>query len=492
MIKFENISFQYGEEETTANGIHDINITINTGEFVVICGKSGCGKTTLTRIINGLIPHFYEGRLTGKVTIDGQEVGKEPLSKIARSVGSVFQNPRSQFFNVNTTGELAFGCENLGLETEEIWRRIKEATEKFDISHLLDRSIFELSGGEKQRIACASIYAVHPDVFVLDEPSSNLDAESIERLRQVLLKLKKEGKTIVVSEHRLYYLAGLMDRLVYMNNGCIERVYSADEISLFKKEELEEKGLRCLEPNKITNNQHRLKPEPGEVLKICPMICEYNRKTILSIPELTLNKGEIIAVIGPNGAGKSTFAGCLCGIQKHKGKVFMNNKSVNPKERLRNSYMVMQDVNHQLFTESVLEEVTLGTKKISREAAQNILDGLDLHDYVERHPLTLSGGQKQRVAIAGAICAEKHFLIYDEPTSGLDFHSMRTTCNLIRTASKDTFLSIVITHDLEFIMECCTSILHICAGRIFDYYPLNETGLRKVKDFFKTDSYGIG
>jgi energy-coupling factor transporter ATP-binding protein EcfA2 len=484
MIKIDKVSFCYGEDTKADNGIRDISLAIRTGEFVVLCGKSGCGKTTLTRIINGLIPHFYEGQLTGTVHIDDYEVTKEPLARTAGRVGSVFQNPRSQFFNVDTTGELAFGCENMGIAADEIWKRIEDATARFELAHLRERSIFELSGGEKQRIACASVYAVHPDIIVLDEPSSNLDAPSVEKLRQVLQKLKEEGKTIVISEHRLHYLAGLADRFIYMENGCITYTFQAEEMWSMRERELAEKGLRCLNIKSIKKQEGGIQRLTGEKLSICSLVCKYSGKPVLDVPELCIHKGEILAIIGPNGAGKSTFAGCLCGIIKHKGRFDISGKPVRAMERLKNSYMVMQDVNHQLFTESVLEEVTLGAKDKNAEEARAVLAELELENREDSHPLALSGGQKQRVAIAGAMCAGKQFLIYDEPTSGLDFVSMRSTCRLIRKAAKSAFLSAIITHDIEFILECCTAVLYISGGTVCDYYPLDETGVSKVKDFF--------
>ncbi|MDL2288176.1 ABC transporter ATP-binding protein [Oscillospiraceae bacterium OttesenSCG-928-F05] len=483
MVEIKHFSFRYGEDASAASSLRDVCLTIASGEFVVLCGKSSCGKTTLTRAVNGLIPHFYEGALTGEVLVNGENVTSQPLAKTAQLVGSVFQNPRSQFFNVDTTSELAFGCENLGLPVPEIWDRVAEASAALDVDRLMDRSIFELSGGQKQRIACASVCAVRPDVFVLDEPSSNLDVAGVEQLRKVLSRLKADGKTILISEHRLHYLADLADRFVYIEDGHIAGEYTQREMKAMPPTSLAELGLRRL-------SLEGLEPSlPGRAfsdafLSIRNLTCRYGGCTVLQIPALDLRKGDIIAVVGHNGAGKSTLAGCLCGMTKHKGTVNLGGKPMKAHARVVESYMVMQDVNHQLFTESVKDEVTLGARQIQPEVVEQTLEQMGLGALVNAHPLALSGGQKQRVAIAGAMCAGKRLLVYDEPTSGQDYRNMMATCGLIGRAAQNAFLSLVITHDLEFILACCNSVLELADGKVAGYYPLDGDGVWRVKKHF--------
>ena len=217
MIELKDVSFTY-ESGETENNLSHINLTIQDGETILLCGESGCGKTTLTRLINGLIPHYYGGKLTGQVLLDGKELKDYPLYQIGQRVGSVFQNPRTQFYNVDTTSEIVFGCENMALPVPEMRKRLEETAHSLKLEKLLNRSLFALSGGEKQKIACAGVSIMEPDVLVMDEPSSNLDASSILDLRSILAFWKSQGKTIIVSEHRLYYLRGLADRFIYMGD----------------------------------------------------------------------------------------------------------------------------------------------------------------------------------------------------------------------------------------------------------------------------------
>lgn len=223
MIHMDHVTFTY--QSDAAGGVRDIDLTIPEGQVAVLCGESGCGKTTV-RLINGLIPHYFEGKLSGSVHVGGKDVARQALWDTARQVGSVFRNPRSQFFNVDTTSEITFGCENLGMPREEILGRLAHTVSALKLEKLLDRSIFELSGGEKQKIACAGAFMMAPQVFVLDEPSSNLDADAILDLRQVIAYLKSLGKTVVLSEYRLYYLQGVADRYIYMKDGRIRGDYT--------------------------------------------------------------------------------------------------------------------------------------------------------------------------------------------------------------------------------------------------------------------------
>jgi len=236
-IELQNISVRYCENQKPI--LENISLNVEQGEFIVLCGSSGCGKTTVTRIINGLIPEFYSVyELKGEIKIFGNSIQGKTISEIGMNVGTVFQNPKSQFFNLDTSNELAFGCENLNLNRSEILSRVKKTVTDMDLESLINRDIFELSGGEKQRIACGSIISMHPEILVMDEPTSNLDRDSIEKLKLILLNLKSSGFTIVLSEHRLYWLKDLADRFIYLREGRISEIYSFDEIYNKTEEEL--------------------------------------------------------------------------------------------------------------------------------------------------------------------------------------------------------------------------------------------------------------
>lgn len=298
MIELKDINFSYGEEsaqteyKTSKNGIRNINLNIADGEMIVLCGPSGCGKTTFTRLLNGLIPHYYEGKLEGEILVDGEEISQKPLYETSKTTGSVFQNPRSQFFNVDTTSEITFGCENLGVDEEEIKQRLKEVTDQFELDDLLDRNIFHLSGGQKQKIACAGVSIMHPDIFVLDEPSSNLDTASIEMLRKILRFWKEQGKTIIISEHRLYYLTGLADRYIYMENGEIQLDEYAAVFQKYSTEWFNDKGLRRLE-----EESNYFKKSENESLNESITLKDFRLKEVAEVLKFLKEEGKSVFVI---------------------------------------------------------------------------------------------------------------------------------------------------------------------------------------------------
>jgi energy-coupling factor transport system ATP-binding protein len=472
VIKIQNVTFHYGE--THEQCLRNFSMHIKKGECVLLCGESGCGKTSVTRLINGLIPHFYEGDFSGKVTVAGRDLATTKPDELASVVGSVFQNPRSQFFNLDTTGEIAFGCENLGLPPAEIKERVHNAARTLGIEKLLDRNIFALSGGEKQLIAIASAYALSPDIFVFDEPSSNLDWNACKELALLIKMLKEQGKTIVIAEHRLYYLAGIYDRTVYMRDGEVVPT--------------EQDTLRAINLDDLRPTAKPAKSSPPS-LNANRLSAFYKRGVpVLRDISFAAAPGEVIGIIGGNGVGKSTLARALCGLHKRSaGTITLDGASVRTSKRAGLFYLVMQESGYQLFTDSVENELLLSKNKKCLPTGEKviaILSDLSLTEYKDRHPISLSGGQKQRTAIGTAMAYDARILIFDEPTSGLDYRNMRRVVAVIEQLRAEGKIIFIITHDYELLLEAATRALVLEGGALKNDFPLNADNLYKVREIF--------
>ena len=459
MISFQNVSFTYAESGD--GGVVDLNLIIRSGECVLLCGPSGCGKTTVTRLANGLIPHFFHGNLSGQVSVNGMDTRETEIAALSDAVGTVFQNPRTQFFNTDTDSEIVFGLENRGIPRETLRSRLDELTEELHLSKLRGRNIFELSGGEKQLLAFASVYAMNPQVYVLDEPSANLDHEAMGRLRKILETVKREGHTVLIAEHRLSYLYGLADRIVYLKAGCIERVFTAAEFVGLSESERIAMGLRsiCSEEIRIPE---RTFMQPDSSLAVCHLSVNRKKQPILHDLSLSANDGDIIGIVGKNGSGKSTLCSSLCGLlPTARGEVIFRGRKLSRSARTKQFGMVMQDVNHQLFSDSVKNECLSADPNATDQEIENLLNSFDLLDCIDRHPLTLSGGQRQRLAICQAIMGKKKFLIFDEPTSGLDFRHMCQVTEWLKQLAQHGYILFVVTHDYEFLNRACNCYVRI-------------------------------
>ena len=482
MIELKNIIFSYDGQE--GGGLHDVNLTIQDGECILLCGGSGCGKTTVTRLINGLIPRFYAGELTGSVLVDGKNVNDFPMYELAEHIGSVFQNPRTQFFNVDSNSEIAFGLENEACPPSELQERVDTTMEDLKIQNLCNRSLHELSGGEKQKIAFASVYAMNPAIYLLDEPSSNLDMDAIKDLREHLRLIKEQGKTILIAEHRLYYLMDIVDRIVFLEQGKIKGIYTPQEFQKIPDTQREAMRLRAADLTSVHSENSR-SMQAAPVLELKNVSLFYKKQAVLENISLRAGFGEIIGIVGHNGAGKTTFARALCGLHKNvTGDFLWNGQPQDRKQRLKCSYMVMQDVNYELFADSVKAECSFGIHNPDEALIESTMEKLGLTPYQDKHPNTLSGGQKQRVAVAVSMICKKELLAFDEPTSGLDYDSMAQVAGLVKELASMGKIIFIVTHDYEFVCQTCTRVLHVGHGERCEEIVVSPTKEKELKELF--------
>lgn len=459
MIQIQDVSFEYEKEQGT---LSHVDLQFPQGECILLCGESGCGKTTITKLINGLIPHFVEdGILMGHTEVNGMNVSETEMYRLAEQVGSVFQNPKSQFFHMDSNSEIVFGLENAGTPPEMIKERLDSTVSALKIRSLLDRNIFSMSGGEKQTLAFASVYAMNPGIFVLDEPTANLDADAIEILRQKIRQIKKEGRTVIVAEHRLYFLTDLIDRAIFLQKGKIVKSFTREEFCALSEEERVRMGLRSLSHPKLQLPEAD-GPGAAKGISVEDLTCGFGKQNVFEHIGFSVRPGEILGVIGHNGAGKTTLTRSLCGLHKEKsGTVRLDGQPLKAKQRNKVSFCVMQDVNHQLFSDSVWSECELSLPGGSPERIEEVLRAFDLLEYKDRHPMALSGGQKQRLAVATAVLSNKRLLVFDEPTSGLDYRHMLEVSSMIGDLRDEERYMIIVSHDLEFLSRTCDKIFNM-------------------------------
>ena len=455
MIQLKDVSFHYADSK---EGVSSINLTVKEGECIVLTGPSGGGKTTIARLINGLAPSYYAGILSGSITLNNKDLSQMEQFIIAKQVGSIFQDPKSQFFSSELAGEVAFACENYGFSAEEIRTRTDNAITSLTLDKLRTRNLDELSSGEKQKVAIASVYALSPKIYVCDEPTANLDKKGTEELALILKQLKEAGYTIIVAEHRLSWLIGIADRFVYIRNGKIMWERSTEKMQKLSKEEIEAYGLREISEKKERNFSVPLPYEPPfSGLCVKQLCCKRKKDEIFTNISFTAQEGHVTAITGHNGIGKTSLALVLAGLWKeNKGEVYINGKRARGRERRKQIWYSSNDAETQIFTNSVSEEVLLNLKRSEAkiEKARDLLKRLGLYQYKDVHPAALSGGQKQRLAIACGLLSDRRILIFDEPTSGLDGGNMKIIADVLREAAEQDKVIIVITHDDELLCYC--------------------------------------
>ena len=456
MVEIENLSLSYGNNKKV---LKNISLNIKKGECILLTGKSGSGKSSIINSINGLAVRYDGASIDGSIRIGNKYIKNLKLYEISMLVSSVFQNPKTHFFNVNTTLELLFYLENIGLSRYEMDKRLTEMLNLFPIEHLLNRDIFKLSGGEKQILCIAASYISGTEIIVLDEPSSNLDEENIKVIKEMLVQLKDKGKTLIISEHRIFYLMDIIDKIFLIKDGEIQSEYTKIDFMKFSTKKLNELGLRDKIKTKLTV------PEIKNSGNFNVKNIEFKFNGVdnkLLLKNISFEMGKIYGIVGTNGLGKSTLLRCLIGCErKSKDEIYLDGKRLSKTDRIKISSLVMQDVNHQLFTDSVMSEVSLGIKNVEISYVEDILKKLDLYELKDCHPMSLSGGQKQRVAIASVLCKNSKLLFFDEPTSGMDYYNMMNISHLINECKSNEKIIFIVSHDQEFLNSITDYVIHL-------------------------------
>lgn len=479
------IDFSYDENKEKV--LNNVVGSISKGQCVALCGESGCGKSTFLRCLNHLIPEFYDGIFNGHILVNSENICNKNVGEVGEIISSVFQDPRSQFFTMESDTEISFGLENKGLTHEEIKKRTKEAFSKFGLEYLENREVFKLSSGERQLIAVMAAWAMNTEIILLDEPTANLDYLAIEKLKNILLLLKEEGKTLIISEHRLYYLRELVDEYWLIKNRSLYEKYDGDAFRAFSGDKLDDLCLRVLELNQLE--------VPNKCFEFCSDRLEvkevsfgYKKQHILKDLSFTACLGEVTCLIGKNGSGKTTLGKCICGLLKtQKGRVFLKDKELSHRQLSQNSLFLMQEAEFQFFTNSVLSELKYGVNRNKYDEIEALLKRFDMWKYRDRHPFSLSGGQMQKLTLMMAYLSDKSVVILDEPTSGMDKKSLDIVVGLINDMKKKKIV-ITISHDLEFISAVANKCLELDNGVIQRICEVKENkDIENIKSIFEKD-----
>ena len=484
-LVIENLSFRYRDRQGAA--IHNISFEANPGEILLIAGASGCGKTTLIRSINGLIPRSYKGEISGRVFVHGEEVKDWPLSKISQRIGTVLQDPERQILGTKVLNEVGFGLENLGLPREEIYERVQASLDLLEISHLKNRDTFTLSGGEKQKVALAGVIAMRPSILLLDEPLASLDpASALDSLKTIRL-LANQGMTVLLVEHRVEDVLRIQpERVMFMSEGEIRylgnlsglsKVVNYREVKL-PAEDIVERAKEDPAPAKLTWLPSTSQPGAGanELVRFENVAFGYEPDNeVLHGINLEIKRGDVIAVLGANGAGKTTFVKHAIGLLKPKaGRVFVNGqdtRQLSVAEIARTLGYVFQSPSHMLFAPTVREELSFGPQNLrhsKEEIEQEVKEALrivNLTDKEQDPPLALSFGQQKRVSIAAILAMRSRILVMDEPTAGQDYQNyMSFMDSILQLPGFEAVL--FITHDVDLAVIYANRVLIINDGKL--------------------------
>lgn len=481
----DNLSFRYRDRQGAA--IHNISFEAKPGEVLLIAGASGCGKTTLIRCINGLIPRSYKGEMSGGILLFGEPVTDWKLAQISQKIGTVLQDPERQILGTKVLNEVAFGLENLGMAREEIFSRVDEALTFLKITHLRNRETFNLSGGEKQKVALAGVLALRPSIFLLDEPLASLDPASAQDTLDAVRMLADQGLSVLMVEHRVEDVMRISpERVMFMSEGQIR--YLGDTAGLSKVVNYREVKL----PAEQIVERAKLDPPPVEI-KTLPGVIRSERKDealvkfedvafgydaereVLHGINLTINRGDVIAVLGPNGAGKTTFVKHAIGLLKPKsGKVFVGGRDTREASVAEIASMlgyVFQSPSHMLFAPTVHDELAFGPTNMKHAKDQievEVKEALKMVNLSEKEndpPLALSFGQQKRVSIASILAMRSRILVMDEPTAGQDYQNYMNFMDAI--LQMPAFEAILfITHDVDLAAIYANRVLIVNDGRL--------------------------
>ncbi|MGD2026198.1 MAG: ABC transporter ATP-binding protein [Anaerolineales bacterium] len=491
-LNIENLTFSYRDREETA--IRDISFTANPGEILLVAGASGCGKTTLIRCINGLIPRSYKGKMSGRVLVHGKETDKWPLSRISQHIGTVLQDPERQILGTKVINEVAFGLENLGMSRQEIIARADEALNYLNIYHLRDRETFNLSGGEKQKVALAGVLAMRPSILLLDEPLASLDpASALETLAMVRM-MADEGMSILMIEHRVEDVMKINpERVMFMDAGEVRylgnieglnSVVNYHEIKL-PAEVIIRRAAQDPPPTPLdVLLDERRADQTAPLVEFEDVGFGYERDVpVLHDINIEIQRGDVIAVLGPNGAGKTTFVKHAIGLLKPKsGRVLVNGQDTHQAsvaEIASTLGYVFQSPSHMLFAQTVHEELAFGPKNLKHspeeieKEVKEALKTVNLVEFEQDPPLSLSFGQQKRVSIAAILAMRSRILVMDEPTAGQDYQNYMSFMDSI--LQMPGFESILfITHDVDMAVIYANRVILVAEGKIAADGPPHE------------------
>ncbi|HHW42171.1 MAG TPA: energy-coupling factor ABC transporter ATP-binding protein [Syntrophomonadaceae bacterium] len=508
LFEIENLTYFYPESDAPA--LENVNLHIEEGELLLIVGGSGSGKSSLARLLAGLIPDFYGGKLAGRILFRGKKLSELGPRLLNTQVGIVFQDPEKQLVMTTVEAEIAFGLENLGLPQEEMFRRVSEVLSFLGLTSLKHEFTANLSGGQKQKVALAAVLAMQPRVLILDEPTSQLDPPAADEFFNLVERLNKEmGYTVVLIEQRLERCFHLADRLAVMENGKILRCGPVKEVARWEvenslpfippvakffatlhvpslpltvKEGRKELKRFYSEPPAFRKDKPRhphLLPvqetRQGQgVLEVKNVWFTYpNGKEALKGVTLRVNKGEFAVVIGENAAGKSTLLKQMVGILKPgRGKVLVMGKdtrTVSLPELARHIGYLAQNPNDYLFQDTVEEELRFTLDNLGLEdggAIDEVLRKLGIIQYRKVNPRDLSSGERQRVALAAILVAKPTLLVLDEPTRGIDYRLKKELGSFLAGLAEEGLTVLMVTHDMEFAAEYAGRIIMMFDGRI--------------------------